>query len=128
VAAARKVAVVALYFPVVASDSTVCALLPSPSLLRSFPVLVGVLPDDGGVVVVVVAPDGCYRGDEEGSGGGLIFASVSTVCALLPSPSLLRSFERCIHSLFSLFFTYFSPTLLVRLISVHVCFFYSAIL
>jgi len=90
--------------------------------------LVGVLPDDGGVVVVVVAPDGCYRGDEEGSGGGLIFASVSTVCALLPSPSLLRSFERCIHSLFSLFFTYFSPTLLVRLISVHVCFFYSAIL
>lgn len=60
------------------------------SLLHSCPVSVGVLPDGGGVTIVVMAPDGCYGGNEEGSGGGPVFASVSTVCALLPSPSLLR--------------------------------------
>lgn len=86
-----------------------CSSAFSLSQLRSFPVSVGVLPDDGGVAVVIVAPDGCCGGDEEGSSGGPVFASVSIVCALLPSPSLLRSFERCIHSLFSFFLLIFLP-------------------
>ena len=41
--------------------------------MHSFLVLVGVLPHDGGVAVVVVALDGCCGGDEEGSGVGPVF-------------------------------------------------------
>ena len=61
---------------------------------------------------MVVAPDGCYGGDEEGNGGGPVFSLLlplcSTVCAFLPSPSLLHSFEHCIHNLFLFFYLFFS--------------------
>ena len=73
-AAARKVAVVALFFPCCClCFHCLCSSAFSLSLLHSFPVLVGVLPDDSDVAVVVVAPNDCCGGDEEGSGGGPIF-------------------------------------------------------
>lgn len=50
-------------------------------------------------------------------------------CLCSSSFSVSAAFFWTLYSQFVLsFFTYFSPTLLVRLISVHVCFFYSAIL